>query len=116
MHGAASHPTRVPWADGRARYKHGCLPARHEFTMATVQRTRNALMAVPLENADRATAPPPADAAAAMNRVLATERATLAEVESERARCEARVAAARRAASARVDRAEAVARAIHART
>ncbi|MFO0336714.1 MAG: hypothetical protein ACK53C_17190 [Pseudomonadota bacterium] len=73
-------------------------------------------MAVPLENADRATAPPPADAAAAMNRVLATERATLAELVSERARCDARVAAARRAASARVDRAEAVARAIHART
>ncbi len=63
-----------------------------------------------------APAPEPAGAAAEIERVLAAERDAVAEVARCRARCTARLDEARIEARQLVERAEAVAQAIHART
>jgi regulator of protease activity HflC (stomatin/prohibitin superfamily) len=59
---------------------------------------------------------PATEVAAAMERVLDAEREATAEVEARRAECTARVAAARLRARTILERAEALAQAIHART
>lgn len=63
-----------------------------------------------------APAPEPAGIAAEIERVLAAERDAEADVQRCRARCAARVDEARIETRQRVERAEAVAQAIHART
>lgn len=76
------------------------------------------LVTVMGERPDRRVERQPADGgvAEAMNRVLAAERAALAEVEACRHEADKTLESARREAQALLERAERVARDIHART